>query len=82
MTEAPAPGPTPAGRPDGSASTGRSGRVLVVEDDPAIAHLVDEYLRRQGYVVDVTGDGERGVQLARDVRPDVIIPDFPTLGAA
>jgi len=62
---------------DGStASTGRRGHVLVVEDDPAIAHLLTEYLGREGFEVDVAVDGEGGVEAARHARPDVIILDL------
>lgn len=57
-------------------STGRRGHVLVVEDDPAITHLLTEYLTREGFDVDTVGDGEHGVDLARDTRPDVIILDL------
>lgn len=51
-------------------------RVLVVEDDPAIADLVAQYLGHEGYQVDVAADGERGVELARESRPDVILLDL------
>ena len=59
-----------------TASTGRRGHVLVVEDDPAIAHLIKEYLGREGFEVDVAVDGEGGVEAARHARPDVIILDL------
>ncbi|GAA3817464.1 response regulator transcription factor [Cellulomonas soli] len=52
------------------------GRVLVVEDDPAIAHLVAEYLTHDGFRVDVADDGEDGVELARQTRPDVVVLDL------
>lgn len=69
------PRPTPSARTS-TASTGRRGRVLVVEDDSAIAHLLTQYLSREGFEVDVAVDGEDGVDLARDARPDVIILDL------
>ncbi|EYR62041.1 chemotaxis protein CheY [Actinotalea ferrariae CF5-4] len=50
--------------------------MLVVEDDSAIAHLLTQYLSREGFEVDVAADGEQGVELARDIRPDVIILDL------
>lgn len=34
--------------------------MLVVEDDPAIAHLLEEYLSREGFDVNTARDGERG----------------------
>ena len=36
-------------------------RILVVEDDTAIADLVAEHLRDMGYDVTVERDGKRGV---------------------
>jgi DNA-binding response OmpR family regulator len=73
-------GPGRAGgtsREDGpTASTGLRGHVLVVEDDPAIVHLLTEYLGREGFEVDVAVNGEGGVEAARHARPDVIILDL------
>ena len=40
-----------------------NGTVVVVEDDPHIADLVDLYLRREGYRVLLAGDGERGLEI-------------------
>lgn len=51
-------------------------RVLVVEDDPSISQLVASYLEQDGFVVDVAGDGEAGVDLARSLRPDVVVLDL------
>jgi len=51
-------------------------RVLVVEDEPSISRLVASYLEREGFEVDVTPDGERGVELARERLPDVIVLDL------
>jgi DNA-binding response OmpR family regulator len=51
-------------------------RVLVVEDEPPISLLVATYLEREGFEVDVTPDGESGVELARERRPDVIVLDL------
>lgn len=59
-----------------STVTGGRGHVLVVEDDSAIAHLLMQYLSREGFEVDVAVDGEQGVELAGDIRPDVIILDL------
>ena len=57
------------------ASTPRP-RVLVVEDEPPISRLVASYLESEGFEVDVTYDGEHGVELARERRPDVIVLDL------
>ena len=42
-----------------------NGTVVVVEDDPHIADLVDLYLRRDGYRVLLAPDGEKGLALSR-----------------
>lgn len=51
-------------------------RVLVVEDDPSISRLVASYLEREGFIVDVAGDGETGVDLTRSLRPDIVVLDL------
>ncbi len=50
-------------------------RVLVVEDDRAIADAVAARLRAEGFAVRVAGDGPAAVQAARATRPDVIVLD-------
>ena len=51
-------------------------RVLVAEDEALIRlHLV-ELLTEEGYhVVGETGDGEQAVELARSLRPDLVVMD-------
>ena len=39
----------------------RRQRVLVVEDEPMVAEVVERYLRRDGYDVRVVHDGERAL---------------------
>lgn len=75
MTDAGTPGLTLRDQTP-SASARRRGHVLVVEDDPAIGHLIKEYLSHEGFEVDVAADGERGLELARGAAPDVIILDL------
>lgn len=59
-----------------SRGAGPSPRVLVVEDDRAIARLVVDYLTAEGFAVEHAGDGESGIQLAREHRPDVLVLDL------
>jgi len=47
-----------------------------VEDDPSISQLVASYLEREGFLVDVAGDGETAVQLTRSWVPDVVVLDL------
>jgi DNA-binding response OmpR family regulator len=51
-------------------------KVLLVEDEAKIAHFVCAGLREQGFLVDHCGDGDQGLQLARDGDHDVILLDI------
>lgn len=51
------------------------GLVLVVEDDPAIADLVDRYLRREGFGTHLEADGAAGLAAIRRLRPVAVILD-------
>jgi response regulator RpfG family c-di-GMP phosphodiesterase len=43
--------------------TAQTGTVVVIEDDPHIADLVDLYLRRDGFRVLLARDGEQGLTI-------------------
>ena len=49
--------------------------IVVVEDDPHIADLVELYLRQEGYRVVQAATGERGIDAVRDQRPGMVILD-------
>jgi DNA-binding response OmpR family regulator len=51
------------------------GTVLVVEDEPNIADLVDLYLSREGYRVVKKANGEDGLAAVRDHRPRLVVLD-------
>ncbi|MGQ0521015.1 MAG: response regulator transcription factor [Actinomycetota bacterium] len=57
------------------------GTIVVVEDDPNIAGLVDLYLRREGYRVLQAGTGERGMELVATERPRLVVLDVGLPGA-
>jgi DNA-binding response OmpR family regulator len=50
-------------------------RILIVEDDPAIAVALEDDLRLEGYEVEVARDGEIASQRARDTAFDLIVLD-------
>ncbi len=54
--------------------------VVVVEDDPNIASLVELYLREQGFRVTVTDRGERALDLIRARPPKLVILDVGLAG--
>lgn len=51
-------------------------RVLVVEDEPAIADVVSRYLRRAGYETAVARTGRDALGKAQRSHPDVVILDL------
>jgi DNA-binding response OmpR family regulator len=51
-------------------------RILVIEDDKDIAHLVDLHLKDAGYEVSVAHDGKAGLDLALSIQFDLIILDL------
>ncbi|HEY2204348.1 MAG TPA: response regulator transcription factor [Pseudonocardia sp.] len=56
--------------------TGTSGHVLVIDDDPTVRDVVSRYLTRAGYQVSVSPDGERGLRMAADRPPDMVVLDL------
>ena len=50
--------------------------MLVVDDEPTIAEVVARYLERAGYEARIAGDGPTAVQLARTLRPDLVVLDL------
>lgn len=50
-------------------------RILVIEDDHEQAHFIQKALRELGHVVDIAGDGEDGLALARDGGHAVLVVD-------
>ncbi len=56
-------------------STGVSGTVLVVDDDPSARVLMARLLAREGFRVEEAADGPSALELARDLHPDLITLD-------
>ncbi len=54
----------------------RAPRVLVVEDDDAIAQVLQRSLRMEGYEVRVAGDGPGALDQAHAFLPDLVILDL------
>ena len=50
--------------------------ILVVEDEPAIARLIRDYLERAGFAVRTASDAPTAVTLARATPPDLVVLDL------
>ena len=67
-----------AGEPEpgeDQAQVGEGDSILVVDDDPFIARLLEIELKASGYHVRVAGDGEQALELARERCPDLVLAD-------
>jgi two-component system alkaline phosphatase synthesis response regulator PhoP len=51
-------------------------RILIVEDDRDIAHLIAHYLQKAGHAVDTLTSGAAAVAQARAAQPDLVILDI------
>ncbi len=51
-------------------------QILIVEDDRDIADLLEETLTRNGFSCRLCHDGLRGLELAKELQPDLIILDL------
>lgn len=50
--------------------------ILVVEDEPTLIDTLEYNLTRQGYTVSTAADGFKALELARSLRPDLIVLDL------
>ncbi len=52
-----------------------TGRILVVDDDPALAEMLTIVLQGEGYSVGVCADGTSALAAYRDFKPDAVLLD-------
>jgi len=55
---------------------GVKGKVLVVDDDPALAEMLGIVLRGEGFEPVFCGDGERALAVFRETGPDLVLLDL------
>ena len=53
-----------------------SSTVLIVEDDASTVQVVRLYLARDGHTVLAASDGVKGLRLAREAQPDLVVLDL------
>ncbi len=57
-------------------------KLLLVEDDPSLAELLEYRFANEGYAVRVTADGDEALLLAAEEVPDLIILDWMIEGTS
>jgi CheY-like chemotaxis protein len=51
-------------------------RILVVDDEPDIVKVVVFRLKKEGYDLQIAIDGQQGLELAKTMKPDLILLDI------
>jgi DNA-binding response OmpR family regulator len=51
-------------------------KILIVEDEEILLDLLNKKLKNQGYNVIVARDGEEGLRLMKEERPDLVLLDI------
>ena len=54
----------------------KSATILIADDEPSIVQLNRIYLTKEGYTVHAAHDGQEALDLARRVKPDLIVLDL------
>jgi len=54
----------------------RREKIVVIEDEPDIGEVIEHNLKREGYRVSRTADGEAGWDLIRQKAPDLVLLDL------
>jgi len=70
-TAPPAPATSAAAAPPAA----RPGRVLIVDDEPAVAEALSEAIRREGHEVDIAGNGAEALDRLAARPYDLIVSD-------
>ena len=60
----------------------QAGKLLLVEDDPALAELLEYRFANEGYDVRATSDGDEALLLAAEDVPDLVILDWMIEGTS
>jgi CheY-like chemotaxis protein len=51
-------------------------KILIVEDDYNTQNAIEDYLEKEGYVIDIAVDGNEGIAKIRRFHPDLILLDL------
>ena len=50
-------------------------KIVIIDDNPDFLFTMETFLTRNGFNVETASDGNKGVELIRDHRPDLILLD-------
>jgi len=52
------------------------GTILIIEDEPGFRKIYKDFLESEGYAVKEADDGQKGLQMIRSVKPDLVLLDI------
>lgn len=56
-------------------NSGKKHTILLIEDTETIVMFVRDYLEAKGYLVEVAQNGQDGIEMAHQIKPDLILMD-------
>jgi DNA-binding response OmpR family regulator len=54
----------------------RTGKILVIDDEPEITEIIATFLTEAGYQVETENSGMTGLEKAKEFKPDLILLDI------
>jgi len=60
---------------DAAAQGGGGGTILIVDDSPTEQHVLKSILEKAGFQVETASDGQKGIEQAKRLKPDLILMD-------
>ena len=57
-------------------------RILCIEDEPTLLRTLGANLRARGYDIDLATNGEIGLEVAANKKPDIVIVDLGLPGVS
>jgi signal transduction histidine kinase/CheY-like chemotaxis protein len=76
VSEEPAAASVPATAAPGESVNSHRPIILIVDDDPAVRDVMSRSLVKEGYDPRVAADGKTGLEMARAIKPSIIILDI------
>jgi DNA-binding response OmpR family regulator len=52
------------------------GTILIIEDEPGFRKIYKDFLESEGYIVQEADDGQKGLQLVKSGKPDLVLLDI------
>ena len=48
-------------------------RILIIDDDPIMAHVCQRVLTKQGYATELASDGAKGLERLKTIQADAVL---------